>query len=150
MVKNLTVTLFAILFLSACSTGYNVKNVPAQAEPSLAADFMQNVGDRIFFGYNKSDLNSDAKARLDKQAIWLKEHTSVKATIEGHCDERGTREFNLALGEKRAEAVKRYLTHHGIDSSRLDTISYGKEKPEVVGDTEDAWAQNRRAVTSIN
>ena len=113
-------------------------------------DLIVNVGDRVFFGYDSSDLDSDALELLQDQVAWLKENTGVSITVEGHCDERGTREYNLALGEKRAQAVKNYLIGLGINPDRVSTISYGKERPAVVGSNDGAWAQNRRSVTTVN
>ena len=108
------------------------------------------VGDRVFFGYDSSDLDSDALELLQDQVAWLKQNSNVSVTIEGHCDERGTREYNLALGEKRAQAVKNYLIGLGISPDRVSTVSYGKERPAVVGSNDGAWAQNRRSVTLVN
>ena len=113
-------------------------------------DLIVNVGDRVFFGYDSSDLDSDALELLQDQVAWLKQHSDVSVTIEGHCDERGTREYNLALGEKRAQAVKNYLIGLGINPDRVSTISYGKERPAVVGSNDGAWSQNRRSVTIVN
>ena len=113
-------------------------------------DLIVNVGDRVFFGYDSSDLDSDALELLQDQVAWLKQNSGVSVTIEGHCDERGTREYNLALGEKRAQAVKNYLIGLGINPDRVSTISYGKERPAVVGSNDGAWAQNRRSVTIVN
>ena len=113
-------------------------------------DLIVNVGDRVFFGYDSSDLDSDALELLQDQVAWLKQNSEVSVTIEGHCDERGTREYNLALGEKRAQAVKNYLIGLGINPDRVSTISYGKERPAVVGSNDGAWAQNRRSVTLVN
>ena len=109
-------------------------------------DLIVNVGDRVFFGYDSSDLDSDALELLQDQVAWLKQNSDVSVTIEGHCDERGTREYNLALGEKRAQAVKNYLIGLGINPDRVSTISYGKERPAVVGSNDGAWAQNRRCL----
>ena len=113
-------------------------------------DLIVNVGDRVFFGYDSSDLDSDALELLQDQVAWLKQNSNVSVTIEGHCDERGTREYNLALGEKRAQSVKNYLIGLGISPDRVSTISYGKERPAVVGSNDCAWAQNRRSVTIVN
>ena len=148
MFKKITIALLAIFALSGCSSS-NKGSMSGGSDSSLIADFEKNVGDRIFFAYNKSDLSATAKSQLQKQATWLDSHKSVKATVEGHCDERGTREYNLALGERRAEAVRKFLQNSGVDASRLDTISYGKERPAVIGNDEKAWSQNRRAVTSV-
>jgi len=103
----------------------------------------------VLFGTDQSDIDADARAILDTQAAWLQRYPNVRATIEGHCDERGTREYNLALGDRRANAAKNYLVAKGIDPSRLTTISYGKERPVALGSDEAAWAQNRRAVTVV-
>ena len=113
-------------------------------------DLIVNVGDRVYFGYDSSDLDSDALELLQDQVAWLKQNSGVSVTIEGHCDERGTREYNLALGEKRAQAVKNYLIGLGVSPDRVSTISYGKERPAVVGSNDGAWAQNRRSVTLVN
>lgn len=108
------------------------------------------VQDRIFFGYNAFDVNEEAKAILATQIAWLKSSPDVKITIEGHCDERGTREYNIALGERRALSTKNYLVNGGIDSSRIQIISYGKERPAYFGTSEDVYAKNRRAVVVPN
>lgn len=107
------------------------------------------VSDRVFFNLNSPDLSDDAKKVLDTQVSWLKNDTAIKVVIEGHCDERGTREYNIALGEKRANGVKKYLAKSGIDASRISIISYGKERPAFVGSGEEIWSKNRRAVTLI-
>lgn len=108
------------------------------------------VQDRVFFDYNSATLSDDAKKILNTQTEWLKSDSEIKITIEGHCDERGTREYNIALGEKRANAAKNYLVSNGIDQSRIKTISYGKERPAFFGTAEDVIAKNRRAVTVVN
>ena len=118
--------------------------------PGSYADLVANVGDRVFFGFDKYELQSQARAMLDRQAAWMKQYPRVTVKIEGHCDERGTREYNLALGQRRASAVRDYLVASGVSGSRIDTISYGKERPEVAGSNEAAWTQNRRGVTTIN
>ncbi len=112
-------------------------------------DLVVNVGDRVFFGYDKYDLSPEARATIEKQAQWLKTYSSINISVEGHCDERGTREYNLALGEKRAMAVRNYLIALGIESSRIQTISYGKERPAVTGSDDTSWAQNRRGVVVV-
>jgi peptidoglycan-associated lipoprotein len=117
--------------------------------PGSQQDLVVNVGDRVFFAYDQSDLAADARATLERQATWLKTYPNVKVTIEGHADERGTREYNIALGERRAQAVRNYMIGLGIDPSRLSTISYGKERPAVVGSDEASFAQNRRGVTVV-
>jgi peptidoglycan-associated lipoprotein len=118
--------------------------------PGSPEDFQQNVGDRVFFDTDRYDLSAEAQSQLQKQAAWLAQYPSATVTIEGHCDERGTREYNLALGERRANAVANYLTALGVDAGRLSVISYGKERPECTDSNESCWAQNRRGVTSVN
>ncbi len=120
------------------------------AVPGSQQDLAQNAGDRVFFEFNRSDISSEAQQILERQASWLQHYPNVSVTIEGHCDERGTREYNLALGERRADAVKNVLVAAGIPASRISTISYGKERPIVVGSNEQAWAQNRVAITTVN
>ena len=117
--------------------------------PGSAQDWVANVGDRIFFDFDKSEIRPDVIDTLAKQAAWLKAFPSVTLVLEGHCDERGTREYNLALGERRANSMKEFLISLGISPNRLETISYGKERPAVLGSNEEAWAQNRRAVGTI-
>lgn len=119
------------------------------ASPGSQADLAQNVGDRVFFELDSSDINAESKSTLDRQAAWLKKYPQLPITIEGHADERGTREYNIALGERRANAVKSYLVALGVPSGRLQTISYGKERPAVVGSDGTSWAQNRRGVTVV-
>ena len=118
--------------------------------PGSQQDLVVNVGDRVFFDLDKSDLKPEARRTLERQAAWLKQYGNVAVTIEGHCDERGTREYNLALGDRRANAARDYLVSLGIPASRIKTISYGKERPAVLGSNEAAWSQNRRAVTVVN
>jgi peptidoglycan-associated lipoprotein len=108
-----------------------------------------NIGDRVFYDYDSSVLTSEAQSTLQAQAGWLRDNDDVRIVVEGHCDERGTREYNIALGERRAAAAKRYLVSMGVDASRISTISYGKERPAVLGHNKSAWSQNRRAVTVI-
>lgn len=118
--------------------------------PGSAEDFATNVGDRVFFGYDRYDLTTEAKTQLDLQSRWLQQYSSVSITIEGHADERGTREYNIALGERRANATRDYLVSTGVSAARVNVVSYGKERPAVTGEDPSAWAQNRRAVTRIN
>lgn len=118
--------------------------------PGSHADLEMNVGDRVYFGFDTSALSADAQATLTRQIAWMKEFPKNNVTIEGHCDERGTREYNLALGERRATAVKNFLVSGGISPSRISTISYGKERPAVVGTGEEVHRLNRRGVTVCN
>ncbi len=117
--------------------------------PGSQEDMVVNVGDRVFFEYDKYNVDPQARQILEKQAAWMKKYPALIFTIEGHCDERGTREYNLALGERRANSIKDYLATLGINANRLKTISYGKERPVALGSNEKAWAQNRRAVTVV-
>ena len=121
----------------------------AQAKQT-ASDKLVSVGDRVYFGYDSAELSNEAKQMLDKQSRFLRANSDLSFTIEGHCDERGTREYNLALGDQRATAVRDYLVIEGIDPDRLRVISYGKEKPAVIGANDMAWSKNRRAVTTID
>lgn len=165
------VTLFAaVLLLAACETAQDPNAAGTagaggiggagglggaggrygEVVPGSQADLQANVGDRVFFALDRSELTPEARATLDRQADWLRRYPNVVVTVEGHCDERGTREYNIGLGLRRATAVRNYLLALGIDAARLDSTSYGKERPEVVGANEGAWAQNRRAVTVVN
>ena len=118
--------------------------------PGSREEFVSEVGDRIFFGLDQYDLTPEARTTLERQAFWLRKYPSTTVTIEGHCDERGTREYNLALGDRRASAAKDYLIALGVDAGRVPTISYGKDRPVAFGSNEEAWVQNRRGVTTIN
>ncbi len=120
------------------------------ANQQAQQDLEIEVQDRIYFTVNSSEINEEAKKILDVQAEWLKSDPSISITIEGHCDERGSREFNIALGEKRAFATKKYLKQKGIADSRLKIVSYGKERPAFIGNSEDIHAKNRRAVVVVN
>lgn len=121
----------------------------SEVVPGSQEDLVANVGDRVFFDYNSAALDENAQKTLARQAEWLAANPYAVVTIEGHCDERGTREYNLALGERRASAAKNYLLSLGVDRSRVSTISYGKERPEELGSNEEAWAKNRRSVTVV-
>ncbi|WP_137154715.1 peptidoglycan-associated lipoprotein Pal [Rhizobium sp. FKL33] len=132
---------------SASDLGLNGAN---SATPGSPQDFTVNVGDRIFFDTDSSSIRPDAAQTLDRQAQWLNQYPNYRITVEGHADERGTREYNLALGARRAEATRDYLASRGVDGGRLRTISYGKEKPVAVCDDISCWSQNRRAVTALN
>ena len=120
------------------------------AAPGSQRDFAENVGDRVFFDTDSTELSSTAQATLDKQARWLTQYPRYAFTIEGHADERGTREYNFALGARRAAVTKNYLVARGISASRMKTISYGKERPVATCDNISCWSQNRRAVTVLN
>jgi peptidoglycan-associated lipoprotein len=121
-----------------------------QIVPGTAADLQRNVGDRVFFATDQSAITAEGRKTLERQAEWLKRYPAVTVSIEGHCDERGLREYNLALGERRAAMARQILTALGVDPNRVKTVSYGKERPAVVGSDETAWAQNRRAVTVVD
>lgn len=108
-----------------------------------------NIGDRVYFGFDKYNIDQASATRLERQAAWLKDNPGLVITIEGNCDERGTREYNLGLGERRANAVKNYLAALGVDASRINTISFGKEKPMALGSNDEAWAQNRNSQTVV-
>lgn len=122
---------------------------PNAAVPGSQQDLVVNVGDRVFFDYDQYSLSSEAQHTLSLQADWLKKYPNVHVQISGNCDERGTREFNLALGDRRATSAKNYLVSLGISADRITTISYGKERPAVEGSNPSAWAQNRRDVTEV-
>ncbi len=134
---------------TSSSTVDKKKSLFAQAKQT-AADKLISVGDRVLFDYDSAKLDSSAQILLDSQSRFLRSNADLNFIVEGHCDERGTREYNLALGEKRASAVRDYLVIQGIDPDRIKVISYGKEKPAVVGSNSMAWSKNRRAVTIIN
>ena len=121
-----------------------------QIVPGSQEDFLQTVGqygDRIFFDTDKFNVDAEDQSTLQRQAQWLAQYPNTRVTVEGHADERGTREYNLALGERRANSAKNYLASLGVDSSRVQTVSYGKERPQALGSDEQSWGQNRRAVT---
>jgi peptidoglycan-associated lipoprotein len=150
---RLAAILGAALSIAACAN-QNADNALANANsaaiPGSQQDFVVNVGDRVFFETDSSELSAQARATLDKQAQWLSRYPQYTFTIEGHADERGTREYNLALGARRAQAVRDYLISRGIAANRMNTISYGKERPVALCDDISCWAQNRRAVTVLN
>ncbi len=169
MLKTLFPALAAVLMLAACSNSdSSTANGSAAgaggaggaggtriARPGSQEDLVANVGDRVFFDTDKSAINgSTAPARnngqtLDKQAAWLKQYPQNMVTIAGNADERGTTEYNLALGQRRAQAAQAYLVARGVAQSRINVVSYGKERPTALGSTADAWAQNRNAITSV-
>ena len=148
---GLATALIAGLALSACA------NKPASdslasagaATPGSQQDFIVNVGDRVFFETDSTELTTQARTTLDKQAQWLSQYGSYAFTIEGHADERGTREYNIALGARRAQTVRDYLAARGIQPSRMRTVSLGKERPVAVCNDISCWSQNRRAVTLL-
>jgi peptidoglycan-associated lipoprotein len=135
------------LFLVSCAA--TNQNSGGSVNAGTQEDLIVNVGDRVFFEFDSAELTVDAQATLDAQAAWLQQYSDTQITIEGHADERGTREYNLALGDKRAFAVYTYLAQAGVDTNRMDYVSWGKERPEVVGSDENAWSQNRRGVTVV-
>jgi peptidoglycan-associated lipoprotein len=118
--------------------------------PGSQQDLAATAGDRVFFAYDRADISSEGQQILQRQAEWLRRYSNISVTIEGHCDERGTREYNLALGERRAQAVKNVLVAAGIPATRVSTISYGKERPEIPHSDDQSYAQNRRGVTTVN
>jgi peptidoglycan-associated lipoprotein len=126
-----------------------VAQAPTGPVPGSMQDFVVNVGDRVYFDYDKYDIRADAQPVLSAQAAWLVKYPSVKVRIEGNADERGTREYNLALGSRRANSVKDFLVGHGVAADRIETISYGKEMPIDPGNTEEAYAKNRNGHTAI-
>ena len=148
----------AVLALGACSTtdsatstgGTSTVTQPAGPTPGSEEDFLAQVQDRVFFGFDRFDLTPEARLVLERQAAWLKQYSDLRLTVEGHCDERGTREYNFALGARRANAVKDYLVSLGVDPARVSTISYGKERPVAAGSNEAAWRLNRRGVSVLN
>jgi peptidoglycan-associated lipoprotein len=142
--------LFAGLALSACASKPAVDSLASgAAAPGSQQDFVVNVGDRVFFETDQTDLTGQARSTLDKQAQWLQQYGNYSFTIEGHADERGTREYNIALGARRAQNVRDYLASRGINPGRMRTVSYGKERPVAVCNDISCWSQNRRAVTVL-
>jgi len=145
------VAIMAALTIAACANKTNqLEGAGMSAAPGSQQDFVVNVGDRVFFETDQTDLTPQARATLDKQAQWLAQYNRYSFTIEGHADERGTREYNIALGARRAQTVREYLVSRGIDANRMRTISYGKERPVAVCNDISCWSQNRRAVTVLN
>ena len=146
--------LLAALTAAACANKANELGAAGvgggAAVPGGQQDFVVNVGDRVFFDTDSTELTMQSRATLDKQAQWLATYNRYAFLVEGHADERGTREYNVALGAKRAEAVRAYLASRGVEPSRMRTISYGKERPVAVCDDISCWSQNRRAVTVLN
>ncbi|CAN5354005.1 peptidoglycan-associated lipoprotein Pal [soil metagenome] len=149
---KLAAVLAVALSMGACAnkTGIGGDAMANAAVPGSQQDFVVNVGDRVFFESDQTELSPQAIATLDKQAQWLQQYNRYAFTIEGHADERGTREYNIALGAKRAQSVRSFLASRGIEASRMRTISYGKERPVAVCNDISCWSQNRRAVTVLN
>ena len=158
--------LAGVAMLAACSDDTNGRNGnglngpppatgpgpgagPGRAPPGSQEDLVQTAGDKIFFDADKSTLTDQARATLDKQSAWLQQNPNVQVWIAGNCDERGTEEYNLALGQRRANADKAYLMAHGVAATRMETISYGKARPIDPAGGEQAWSQNRNAITSL-
>ncbi len=163
MLKKLFMIIVAGFFLASCAAtkteqGGGADTASASSSSSSGGeitagtqeDLIVNVGDRVFFEFDSSELTVDAQATLDAQAAWLMQYPDTNITVEGHADERGTREYNLALGDKRAFSVYSYLAQAGIDTNRMEYVSWGKERPEVIGSDETAYSQNRRGVTIVS
>ncbi|MEM8770483.1 MAG: peptidoglycan-associated lipoprotein Pal [Pseudomonadota bacterium] len=150
-----------LALVSACATssgpdvdasagaGTTVASGPTGPTPGSQADLEQSAGHRVFFGYDQYTLTPQAQSTLARQAAWLQEYPETRIRVAGNCDERGTREYNLALGARRAEAAKAYLVSLGVDGARIQTVSYGKERPIANGSNERAWSQNRNSTTTI-
>ena len=162
MLKKLLLLVAAGFFLASCAATNTELGGESDSDSSASSsstggsinagtqeDLIVNVGDRVFFEFDSSELTVDGQATLDAQAAWLLQYSDTTITIEGHADERGTREYNLALGDKRAFAVYSYLAQAGVDTNRMDYVSWGKERPEVIGSDETAYSQNRRGVTIV-
>ncbi|MGH1402931.1 MAG: peptidoglycan-associated lipoprotein Pal [Alphaproteobacteria bacterium] len=166
MLARYVVVFSAVLVLGACSSNPDEGGIQTSMNdgviveddglylddgptPGTQADLVVNVGDRVFFETDSSDLTLAARTTLENQAAWLGQYQTLNITVEGHADERGTREYNLALGERRATSVKNYLVALGVNPSRVSVISYGKERPAVPGANDMAWSQNRRGVAKV-
>ncbi len=146
------VFLLASLAVAGCASKQIEEGagLAGSAAPGSPQDFVVNVGDRVFFETDQTELTAQGRSTLDKQAQWLQQYNRYAFTIEGHADERGTREYNIALGARRAQSVREYLAARGVAPTRMRTISYGKERPVAVCDDISCWSQNRRAVTVLN
>ncbi len=157
MNTNVAAALAAVAVLAACSNNPATNTgaatgagaTTAGPPPGSEEDLVQNVGDRVFFAFDKSSLTPEDQATLDRQSSWLARYPQVQVQVAGNCDDRGTEEYNLALGQRRANAARDYLTAKGVNAARMTTISYGKDRPVALGDNEQAWAQNRNAITSV-
>jgi len=146
----------AVALLAACAnqntgaaTGSGAAAATAGPAPGSEEDLVANVGDRVFYDFDRSNLRADARTTLDRQSGWLAKYPQVNVQVAGNCDDRGTEEYNLALGQRRANAARDYLVARGVAGARISTISYGKDRPTAMGDNEQAWAQNRNAITSV-
>ncbi len=156
---KIVMSLATVVALAACESTEETRsgmhdwpNPSASVEgaaPGSAEHFKQNATDTVYFELNKHNVDAAGQGAVESQSKWLKEYPAANVAVEGHCDERGTSEYNLALGERRAHSVKKSLVASGIDGSRVETVSYGKERPAVVGSGEEAWSKNRRAVTVV-
>lgn len=159
--RNTLLALTAVAALGACAhraeptptpaptTAGPTQEAPRGPVPGSAEDFRVSVGDRVFFGYDRFDLSPEARSILERQAAWLRQYPNVRVLVAGNCDERGTREYNLALGARRAAAARDYLASLGVAANRMETVSYGKERPLDPRDNEEAWSVNRNANTQI-
>lgn len=159
--RNTLIALTAVAALWACAHRAEPTPTPAPTQtgptqeaprgpvPGSAEDFRVSVGDRVFFGYDRFDLTPEARSVLERQAAWLRQYPNVRVLVAGNCDERGTREYNLALGARRAAAARDYLASLGVAANRMETVSYGKERPLDPRDNEEAWSVNRNANTQI-
>ena len=148
---KLVAVLAVALSMAACANKNPLGDgaMASAATPGSQQDFVVNVGDRVFFESDSTEITAQGRATLDKQAQWLQQYNRYSFTIEGHADERGTREYNIALGARRAQTVREYLSARGVQVSRMRTISYGKERPVAVCNDISCWSQNRRAVTVL-
>ena len=157
--QKLLGALAAVALLAACGSDSNSDAAATgtggaglgsgSVRPGSQEDLVANIGDRVFFETDRSSIRADQRPVLERQAGWMRQHQQVQVQVEGHADERGTREYNLALGQRRANAARDILVANGVSGARVSTISYGKDRPTALGSSEDAWAQNRRAVTSV-
>jgi peptidoglycan-associated lipoprotein len=148
--KFAAVVMAALAIAGCAKNADQTAGMAGAATPGSQQDFVVNVGDRVFFETDSSELTDQARATLDKQSQWLNNYNRYAFTVEGHADERGTREYNIALGARRAETVREYLISRGISAQRMRTISYGKERPVAVCNDISCWSQNRRAVTVLD
>ncbi len=150
---KLLTALAAVALLSACAqepeTAAATGAGGSQITPGTQEDLRANVGDRVLFGFDSAVVQAGERPVLERQARWMGQHGAVQVTVEGHADERGTREYNLALGQRRANAARDVLVANGVAPARIQTISFGKDRPEALGSDESSWAQNRRAVTVV-